>query len=61
MDWLTDEMLLYGGLTAAGGALLLSFLYFCFSQIAKTRLRARLDSEYGERKKGPGKRKGKKK
>ncbi len=61
MDWLTDEMLLYGGAAAVGGSLLLSFLYFCFSQITKTRLRARLGTEYGERKKELGKRRGKKK
>lgn len=51
MAGLTDEMLFYGGMAAAGCAALALILCLCVSQIKKIRLNVRLDAEYGERKK----------
>lgn len=51
MEWITDELLFYGGMAAAGFSMLAMILYLCISQIKKVRLNARLDAEYGERKK----------
>lgn len=51
MEWISDELLFYGGMAAAGCSLLAMILYLCISQIKKVRLSARLDAEYGERKK----------
>lgn len=49
MSFITDEMLFYGGMTVAGGALFLLLIYGCISQMKKIQLNARLDAEYGER------------
>ncbi len=49
MDWLTNEILFYGGIAAAIASLAAALLYFCITQIKKVRLDARLDAEYGER------------
>lgn len=51
MEWLTDEFMFYGGMALAGGTLLAGLLYFCISQIKKTRLNAQLDEEYGKNRK----------
>lgn len=51
MEWITDELLFYGGMAAAGCAALALILCLCISQIKKVWLSARLDIEYGERKK----------
>lgn len=48
MGFITDEMLFYGGIAVAGGALLLLLIYGCVSQMKKIQLNARLDAEYGE-------------
>ncbi len=44
---ITNEILFYGGMIVAGVSALLAFLYFCITQIAKARLNAALDAEYG--------------
>ncbi len=46
---LTNEMLFYGGTVVAATSLVMALLYFCFTQIKKLRLDARLNTEYGER------------
>lgn len=51
MEWITDELLFYGGMTVAGCAVLALILCLCVSQIKKVRLSIRLDNEYGEREK----------
>lgn len=51
MEWMTNELLFYGGMAAAGGSLLALILFLCISQVKKVRLNARLDAEYGPRKK----------
>lgn len=49
VDWLTNEILFYGGIAVAIASLAAALLYFCITQIKKVRLDARLDAEYGER------------
>ena len=51
MGWISDELLFYGGMAVAGCSLLAMILCLCMSQVRKVRLNARLDAEYGERKK----------
>lgn len=48
MEWLTDELLFYGGIALAGGALLLSIVSFLILQIHSIRLNGQLDEEYGK-------------
>lgn len=49
MDWLTNEVLFYGGLGITGVSLLLAIIYFCISKIKSVRLNAQLESEYGKK------------
>lgn len=49
MNWLTNELLFYGGMAVAIGSLIAAILYFCISQIGKVRLDAQLDAEYGKK------------
>jgi len=49
MDWLTDEILFYGGIAIAAISLIAAIFYFSLSQIRRIRLNARLDAEYGEK------------
>lgn len=51
MDWLTNEVLFYGGLGITGSTLLLAIILFCVFKVKSVRLNAQLDSEYGEKKK----------
>lgn len=51
MEWITNELLFYGGIAAAGCSLFAMVFCLCIFQIKKVRLNARLDAEYGERKK----------
>ena len=51
MEWITDELLFYGGMAIAACSLLALLLCVCIFQIKKVRLNARLDAEYGEQKK----------
>lgn len=48
MDWLTNEILFYGGLILICSSLLLAIIYFCISKIKSVKLNAQLDAEYGE-------------
>lgn len=48
MEWLTSEMMFYGGIVAAGSAVTAAVIYFSISQIKKIRLNIQLDSEYGK-------------
>lgn len=48
MNWITDEMLFYGGIAAAGGSLLASIVCFAAFKIQKIRLDSQLDEEYGK-------------
>lgn len=50
MDWLTNEMMLYGGLSVAACSLVAAVLYFCISRIKAVRLNVQLNAEYGPRK-----------
>lgn len=52
MDWLTDEMLFFGGIAVAAASALLTLIYFFISHVGKKRLNAKLDAEYGEREHG---------
>lgn len=51
MEWLSDEILFYGGLIMAGVVLGILVVYLCVSHAWRARLNARLDAEYGEREK----------
>lgn len=51
MAWLTNEVLLYGGIGISGCSLLLAIIHFCVSKIKTVRLNAQLNSEYGEKNK----------
>lgn len=48
MQWITNEVLFYGGIIFAGGSLLLAIIYFCVVRIKFIKLNAQLDTEYGE-------------
>ena len=48
MEWLTSEMIFYGGIVAAGSAVVAAVIYFSISQIKKIRLNIQLDAEYGQ-------------
>lgn len=48
MEWLTNEILLYGGIVAAVGSVVAAIIYFSISQIKKIRLNIQLDAEYGK-------------
>lgn len=49
MNWITDELLFYGGIATAAGSIVLAILYFSVSQIKKIRLDVKLNAEYGEK------------
>ena len=49
MEWLTNEMMFYGGISMAVGSVVLAILYFCVSKINKIRLNVQLDAEYGKK------------
>ena len=48
MEWLTNELMFYGGIAVAGGSAVLAVLCFCVSQFNKVRLNIQLDAEYGK-------------
>lgn len=50
MNWVTNEILFYGGMILTGCTLLSAIIYFCISKIKEARLNAKLDAEYGEKK-----------
>lgn len=49
MDWLTNEILFYGGIAVALASLAAAFISFFVIQIRKIRLDAQLNVEYGEK------------
>lgn len=57
MEWLTDEVLFYGGLVTAGVSLIMLILSVLIGRIRKLRLNMKLDAEYGPEEKGSGSRK----
>lgn len=50
MNWMTNEVLFYGGIGITSGSLLFGIIYLCVSKVKSVRLNAQLDSEYGEKK-----------
>lgn len=50
VNWMTNEVLFYGGIGITGGSLLFGIIYLCVSKVKSVRLNAQLDSEYGEKK-----------
>lgn len=59
MEWLTDTMMFYGGMAAAGIFFVAVLIFFCVSQIRMIRLRAQLEAEYGKNPKGERQKHGK--
>lgn len=49
MNWLTDEILFYGGVAASAASFVAAVFYFSISQIQKIRLNTKLDEEYGKK------------
>lgn len=49
MNWLTNEVMFYGGIIVAGCSLVLGFIYLGISHIRRIRLDVQLDDEYGKR------------
>ncbi len=49
MNWSADELLFYGGILCAAGAVLAEILCLCVFLIKKRRLKRQMDLEYGER------------
>jgi len=49
MEWLTDEVLFYGGLAIAIGSLAMAALFTVVLKMHMTRLNALFDREYGEK------------
>lgn len=52
MNWLTNEMLFYGGSILTGTAVLLSIVFLCVSKVNDIKLNERLNKEYGEKENG---------
>lgn len=49
MEWLTNEILFYGGIAITTISLIIFIIYLCISQIITIRLNAKMDIEYGEK------------
>lgn len=48
MEWLTDEILFYGGMIAAIGSAGAAAVYYIIACVRWARLNIRLDEEYGK-------------
>lgn len=48
MDWLTDEILFYGGAAVTVSLLVLAIVYVIGSHIYRLHLNLQLEKEYGE-------------
>ena len=48
---LSGEVLFYGGIVVAAAALVLAIVFFCVFKIKSARLNAKLNQEYGEKRK----------
>ena len=49
MDWLTNEIILYIGISLAIISVIISAIYFPIAKVRKVRLLAQLEKEYGEK------------
>jgi hypothetical protein len=49
MDQDVGELLFYGGLIVAAGALLVAIVLLCVYKVKSTRLKAQFDREYGSK------------
>ena len=49
VEWLTNEMLFYGGIIITIISLIIFIIYLCITQIIKIQLNAKMDIEYGEK------------
>lgn len=49
MEWITNEMLFYGGFVLIGLSVILMIVFLCIAKIRLVKLNAQLDKEYGER------------
>lgn len=49
MEWLTNEVLFYGGMIVAGGSAAAALIYFILAYVRWIRLSIKLDEEYGKR------------
>lgn len=47
-EWLTNEVLFYGGMSVSACSLILGIMYYVFLYIRKIRLDIQLDEEYGK-------------
>lgn len=50
MEWITNEVLFYGGIGLAIASVVMAIIYFSISQIRKVRLHVQMDEEYGKKK-----------
>ena len=48
MEWLTNDMLFYGGIVITAVAILLALVILFIFTVRKINLNARLDAEYGK-------------
>lgn len=51
MEWLTNEMIFYGGIATAGVSALAAIIFLFIFKMKKIKLNAQLDQEYGKRNK----------
>ena len=51
MDFLSNETIFYGGIVITAIYILSAVIYFSVSKIKSIKLNAKLDAEYGERRK----------
>lgn len=49
MEWLSNEILFYGGMVLMGCSLMSAMIYFCIAKIKAVKLEMKLNAEYGER------------
>lgn len=49
MEWLTNEVLFYGGIAVAACSFLFAIVYFIVSHIRRIHLDSQLDREYGKK------------
>ncbi len=48
MDWVTNEVMFYGGMIISACSLVLGIVYYAISYIKRIRLNIKLDEEYGK-------------
>ena len=49
MNWITSELLFYGGIAVSAGAAAAAVLYFSISKVKRIQLNVKLDAEYGKK------------